>query len=215
MVEHEQIKNLMTAWIQENKISGAVVLVRKNGKIVCDAQYGYADIERKIEMKKNSIFRLASMTKPIISICMMKLEEEGKICIKDPIAKYLPVFEKLHTANKKTVKGNQIERSVTIEDILRHCSGMGCEQETVGEYESKLRRGQSLEERMSLIADIALDYQPGEVTRYSAVMAYEFVKKDRFSLMICVQASFLIKDRKNKVGMNRVFWKKGGMSQFL
>lgn len=198
MVENTNIKNMILRNIEKGKISGAVLIVRKNGNIVCDAQYGYADMENKIEMKRNSIFRLASMTKPVIAIAVMLLEEEGKLCIDDPIAKYLPAFGEMKAAesmitfmdfykadpNNPTVPQTdwkslenvtevKAKRMITIRDILCHSSGIGQGPVSVKRYEDRLKQGQSLQDRINIIADTVLDFQPGEATGYSASMAYE------------------------------------------
>ena len=79
MIENQMVKELLEQWITRNQIAGAVIQIEKGGEIVCDAQYGFADLENGVKMSKSSIFRLASMTKPVIAIAAMLLAEESLI----------------------------------------------------------------------------------------------------------------------------------------
>lgn len=163
MIENTAIRKLLMSNIEQKKIAGASVLIRKNGKIVCDCYYGYANIEKKIPLSYDSIFRLASMTKPVIAIAIMKLQEEGKLDIHDKISHYLPEF------SKKKIAG----REITILDILNHSSGLGQTAYSTDLYENKVRPENTLPDRVHLISRLPLDFQPGEQTGYSPSVAYE------------------------------------------
>jgi len=113
--------------VQENKIPGAVVLVARNGKIAYLESYGMRDKNTSAPMKTDSIFRIYSMTKPIVSVAVLMLMEEGKISLDDPISKYLPELKNL----KVGVEGADgkfelipTKREITILDLLTHTSGM-------------------------------------------------------------------------------------------
>lgn len=202
MIENTEIRNLFEKSVREHEVAGAVVIVRKKGKVVCDIHYGYADIKNKILIKKDTILRLASMTKPIMAIAIMLLEEEGKLSIEDPITKYLPKFADMKVADRsvgfneyyeadpnnpamprvrgeifKKIGNVPCKRLITIRDILCHSSGMGQGPYSMGFYEKLQKPGQTLDERVNIIAGLPLDFQPGEYTGYSAEVAYEVLGK--------------------------------------
>ena len=113
--------------VQEKKIPGAVVLVARNGKIAYFESFGMRDEKTNAPMKTDSIFRIYSMTKPIVSVAVLMLMEEGKISLDDPISKYLPELKDL----KVGVEGSDgkfelvpTKREITILDLLTHTSGM-------------------------------------------------------------------------------------------
>lgn len=103
------------------------------------------------------------MTKPVIAIAIMKLQEEGKLDIHDKISHYLPEF------SKKKIAG----REITILDILNHSSGLGQTAYSTDLYENKVRPENTLPDRVHLISRLPLDFQPGEQTGYSPSVAYE------------------------------------------
>lgn len=202
MIENQAVKELLEKWISDNLISGAVILVEKDGKKVCDAQYGYADLEKGIKMDKSSIFRLASMTKPVIAIATMLLVEEGKLDLDAPIEKYIPQFSSLKVSDKmvgfedfyqadpenpsmpkvntdliSSIKEAKLKRSVTIRDILSHSSGMGQGPVSMTRMEKLLKPGQSLDQRVKIFSETILDFQPGEHTGYSAATAFDVLGK--------------------------------------
>ena len=124
----KRIDNLINSRIDEKKIAGAVVLVARKGEIVYLRASGKADIDK--EMKRDTIFRIVSMTKPVTSVAIMTLYEEGKILLSEPVSKYIPEFK-----NPKVMvlspEGSESEyrlvrskREVTIRDLLSHNSGI-------------------------------------------------------------------------------------------
>src|SRR5581483_2091102 len=87
-----RIHKRMQEYIDENKVAGTVTLVARHGKIVNFEALGYSDREKKIPMKKDNIFVLMSMTKPVASTALMMQYEQGKFLLSDPISKWLPEF---------------------------------------------------------------------------------------------------------------------------
>src|SRR6185436_16082240 len=82
----KQIDNNITQWIKEDQLNGATAIILRNGKIVYHKAFGFANKQQNIPMKVDNIFRIASMTKPIISAAAMMLYEEGKFLLTDPIS---------------------------------------------------------------------------------------------------------------------------------
>src|SRR6266436_5031498 len=121
----KRLGNAFQADIDKGAIPGAVVLIARNGMVAYFEAFGFQDREKRIPMKTDAIFRIASMTKPITSVALMMLVEEGKIQIDDPLAVYLPEF-KDHLkvgVEKTTPETGKPRRAPTIQDLLRHTSG--------------------------------------------------------------------------------------------
>jgi CubicO group peptidase (beta-lactamase class C family) len=94
----ERLKRLADTFqadVDKGAIPGAVVLIARNGKVAYLEAFGFQDREKKIPMKTDAIFRIASMSKPVTSVAVMMLVEEGKIQLEDPISTYLPELKNL------------------------------------------------------------------------------------------------------------------------
>jgi len=139
--------------IVANEVPGAVtVIVTRDSVLRMDAQ-GWADPEHKSFMRVDSIFWIASMSKPITAIAVLMLMEEGKLSIDDPIAKYIPELAELKTADGKTPR-------ITLRHLLTHTSGMG---EATGE-EAKAAR--TLSDLVPAFASKPLAFEPGSKWKY-------------------------------------------------
>tara|TARA_B100000614_G_scaffold37332_1_gene29682 strand:- start:7274 stop:8518 length:1245 start_codon:yes stop_codon:yes gene_type:complete len=157
--------------IDEKFIAGAVTLVARDGKIAHFEAHGVSDINTGKKMKKDTIFRIYSMTKPITTAAVMMLAEDKKLSITDPVSKFLPEFKNLVVFDKS---GNHkpAKKQITIVDLMRHTSGLtyGFVGGNVAEiYKSKnvLDRNSSLKEMMKKVSQIPLEEEPGKVWRYS------------------------------------------------
>src|SRR5256714_11200569 len=117
--------------IASGKIPGAIVLIQQHGKPVYFESFGVRDVATKLPMTPDTIFRLYSMSKPITSVAIMMLVEDGKLRLDDPVAKYIPDFADTKVGVEKTDEGGKpalvlepLNRPITIEDLLRHTSGL-------------------------------------------------------------------------------------------
>jgi CubicO group peptidase (beta-lactamase class C family) len=120
--EIEQVKKVLRAGIENNELAGANLMLVKNGKEVFYHEDGFADREAGLPIKRNSIFRLYSMTKPVTAAAVMILLERGEIELFDPVSKYLPGFKnQLAEVNGRLVPA---ERENTIKDLLFMTSGL-------------------------------------------------------------------------------------------
>jgi len=142
----------MKEFVEAGKISGAVTLVAKDGKIVHLEAIGLLDVASKAPMKEDTIFAIASMTKPITATALMILVDEGKIKLNDPVAKYIPQFKQA-----KLKSGDALSRAITVFDCLTHTSGL------VGDQQCP----QSLEATGNMLAQRPLGFQPGQRWQYS------------------------------------------------
>jgi CubicO group peptidase (beta-lactamase class C family) len=124
----ERINTLIRQHIEEKKIAGAVVLIARHGKIAYFETFGLADVGKP--MQKNTLFRIASMTKPLVSVALLKLYEEGKLLLSDPVAKYIPEFahpkvlEMLSPGSNPAFKLVSAKREITVKDLMRHTAGL-------------------------------------------------------------------------------------------
>src|SRR5215510_6364041 len=125
-----RIRDALQADIDKGLLPGAVTLVIRRGHIATLDALGYRDREAGAPMKSDTIFRIASMTKPFTSAAAMMLAEEGKLLIADPVSRYLPELSDLKVAidsddaSAKALKTEPAHREVTVQDLLRHTSGL-------------------------------------------------------------------------------------------
>ncbi|MBV9455932.1 MAG: beta-lactamase family protein [Bradyrhizobium sp.] len=117
--------------VATGKLPGAVVLIQQHGKPVYFESFGFRDVVKHTPMTKDSIFRIYSMSKPITSVAVMMLVDDGKIALSDPLSKYIPAFADVQVGTKKTDENGKpklvnepLVRPITIEDLLRHTSGL-------------------------------------------------------------------------------------------
>jgi len=164
----ERIRRQMQMDVEKDRIPGAVLLIARNGKIAEFEALGFQERKSQTPMKKDSIFRIASMSKPITSVAAMILAEEGKLDIGAPVAQYLPEFKDATVGVEKTPP----KRHMTVQDLLRHTSGL-----TYGIFgnspvdllyrKSTIFTSKSLADMVATIASLPLAHQPGEFWEYS------------------------------------------------
>ncbi|MFQ5527106.1 MAG: serine hydrolase domain-containing protein [Thermoanaerobaculia bacterium] len=121
------IKAKFQPLIDEHKVPGFVTAVARNGKVVHFEAFGSMDVERKKAMRPDTIFRLASMTKPITGAAVMILVQEGEIAVSDPLSKYIPEFAdmKVLVQNEEGASSTvPADKPITIEHLLTHTSGL-------------------------------------------------------------------------------------------
>ena len=124
----ERLDAAMQAYVDDRKLAGIVTLVARRGKIVQFQAYGDADVESDLPMRKDSIFRIYSMTKPVTSVAVMMLHEEGRFLLSDPISKYIPELADPQvwvSGEGDEMVTRPAAREVTIRDVLTHMSGYG------------------------------------------------------------------------------------------
>ena len=153
-----EIPRRMQQFVDVGEISGAVTLVALDGQIIHLEAVGLADIEADRPMQKDTIFRIASMTKPISATAVMILAEEGKLSIDDPVSKYIPSFGNV------TLKESDMKPVITIRHLITHTAGLDRPERREGEP----RPNWTLEETADRLAALPLKFEPGTSWEYSS-----------------------------------------------
>lgn len=117
--------------IDAKRLPGVVIRIAREGKIVYSSALGWQDINSDIPMAHDSIFRIYSMTKPIVSVAAMTLVEAGFLSLSDPVSKYIPLFqdarvgiEKISSDGVNSLQTTKARKPITIQDLMRHTSGL-------------------------------------------------------------------------------------------
>src|SRR5437879_4120359 len=121
------VSRLVQGYIDERKLPGAISLVARRGRVVHFETYGNMDDERQKPMRADAIFRFYSMTKPIASVGLMMLYEEGRFQLDDPASKFIPELKNLKVFKSGTADNFEFRdpvREVTVRDLLMHTSGL-------------------------------------------------------------------------------------------
>jgi len=175
----DRVENhLKQRYIDAGRFPGTQLLVYRRGKIVHSAVQGFADVERKVPVKDDTIFRIYSMTKPITSTAFMMLVEEGKVALDEPVHRYIPEWKNLGVFQAGTYPAfltKPPSRPMQIVDLLRHTSGLtyGFQQRSnvdAAYRERKLGEVEKSGTLQSMIDDLAkmpLEFSPGEAWNYS------------------------------------------------
>jgi CubicO group peptidase (beta-lactamase class C family) len=117
----------MQAFVDRHEAGGIVTLIAREGKVVDVHTSGFQDVESRTPMRTDSLFRIASMTKPVTSVAVMMLYEEGKLLLTDPVSKFIPAFKGQRvqaSASEGTAEPAPVRREATIRDLLSHRSGL-------------------------------------------------------------------------------------------
>ncbi len=194
----KEINRAMEEYIANREIAGAALVVRKEGEIVFQNRWGYADLEQKTPITDQSIYRMMSLSKVSVAVGVMKLIEEGRIGLDTPLSAYIPAFKNPRVVSderftpkegerpdafmqlilafdKDDVKTTPANREITIRDLLSHSSGL--EMGAYGflrmlKYPESRR---TLEEVAAGYAAYPLDFQPGTGTGYSGFASFDIL----------------------------------------
>ena len=196
----QRVHEAVARHIEAKDVSGAVTLVARRGKIVEFEAQGLADIESKKPMMKDSIFRLASMSKPITAVAVMMMVEEGKVRLTDRVSAFIPEFKNMKVAVAKgTTNPVQMPafgrggppapppefdlvpaaREITVRDLLTHTSGLmsggvsGAEQAKLAPRSPN----DTLANYIPKLAQTPLDFQPGTLWRYSGLYGFDVLAR--------------------------------------
>jgi CubicO group peptidase (beta-lactamase class C family) len=182
----ERVTQVVRRHIDAGEVAGVVTLVARRGRIVHFEAQGLADIRSRTPMRTDSIFRLASMSKPITAIAIMMLVEEGEIRLSDPVSRFIPEFEKLDKVAVPRANGPEgsydtvdAVRPITIRDLLTH--GSGLVSGGLGARASNELAPRSPDDTLATyipkLAAVPLDFQPGTLWRYSGLAGFDVLSR--------------------------------------
>lgn len=124
----ERLTGALQRYVDDGELAGAVALVARHGHIAYFESVGLADVERKAAMRRDTIFRIASQTKAIVSVGIMILQEEGRLLTTDLVSKYIPAYSSTSVAVAREGGGYDVvpaNRPISIRDLLTHTAGIG------------------------------------------------------------------------------------------
>jgi CubicO group peptidase (beta-lactamase class C family) len=183
----------MQAEVDGGRKAGIVTMIVRHGQVAHLEAYGFADLESRTPMTTEHLFRLYSMTKPITSVALLMLYEEGKFQLSDPLEKYIPAFKDLKVFAGVDANGEMLletpKRKPTMHDVFRHTAGFA-----YGFGQSPVDRAYrangidfgtlaSLDELVDKLAAVPLLYHPGEQSVYSVAHDVQAYLVERFSGM--------------------------------
>lgn len=170
-----RVVDVLQREVDRGYIPGAVVLLARHGRVALHQAVGQLDPAKGVAMGTDAVFRIYSMTKPVVSVAAMMLVEQGRLLLSDPVAKYLPEFAHQHVA-LETPDGVQMEpaaQPATVQDLLRHTAGLTYEflgaarvQRLYAQAQMGARTRSNAEFSLALAA-LPLFHQPGTQWAYS------------------------------------------------
>ncbi len=176
-----RIDTFINSYIKQGWCNGATAVIVQDGKMIYQKAFGFADMESKTAMQNNSIFRIASMTKPVVSVAAMMLYEEGKFLLDDPLSKFIPAFKDVKVIDKYNAADTSYttvpaKQEITIRHLLTQTSGIGYAQIGSPEanaiyYKNGINGGigtphSTLLQMIPRLAKLPLFNQPGEAFLY-------------------------------------------------
>ena len=190
----QRINDVVKTYIEAGQITGAVTMVSRRGRIAHFEAQGLMDLEGKTPMRKDAIFRMASMSKPVTGVAILMLMEEGKLRLTDPVSRFIPEFKNPKVAMLKNpvapppppaapgqpppapeIYTVPAERELTVRDLLTHTNGLetGGPGSREGARISPRNTSSNLAAYVPTLGAVALDFQPGTKWQYSALAGIE------------------------------------------
>jgi CubicO group peptidase (beta-lactamase class C family) len=184
----QRITQMITRRIDAGDLAGAVTLVARRGKVVHLVAQGVSDRDTKQPMTTTNMFRLASMTKPVVGVAIMMLVEEGKLRLNDPVSRYIPEFRNMKVGVLQPTTGRAggaagaapafytvpAQREITIKDLLTHTSGLGSGPMGDSDIAKVARKdGETLAQYIPRLGGTTLEFQPGSRWTYSPGAGFE------------------------------------------
>jgi CubicO group peptidase (beta-lactamase class C family) len=186
----QRIQQYLQRRIDAGEMTGASAVVLRKGKVVYQTYQGVMDLESKKPVTADTMFRIASMTKPVTSIALMMMIEEGKVHLNDPVSRYIPEFKSLKVAiatgqpAPAAANGGRggappfytmpLTREVTIKDLLTHVSGLASGTLSNSTVQAIARKqGETLAQYIPRLGSTALEFQPGTRWAYSAQAGHD------------------------------------------
>ena len=179
-----RISEISKNYVSQGKVPGIITMIARKGKLIYFEAFGNRGVDDKRKIKKNDLFRIYSMTKPVTALAAMQLYEKGKFQLNDPITKYIPEFKNLQRYNSK---GELIDNKteITMQQLLTHTAGFtygwggGPVDKKYGE--AKLWESKSSKEFIDKVSSLPLLFEPGTKWHYSIAVDITGVIIERLS----------------------------------
>ncbi len=188
----QRVAQMIQRRIAAGDLAGAAVAVARKGRVAYVNAQGVMDLDSKQPMSSSSMFRIASMTKPVVGVGIMMMVEEGKLRINDPVSRYIPEFRNMKVAVLQTATAGRgagaagappaapqfytvpAQREITIKDLLTHVSGLGSGPMSNSDIDKIARKdGETLAQYIPRLGGTALEFQPGSRWTYSPGAGFE------------------------------------------
>ena len=167
----QRLMDVLRREVASGRLPGAVAMIARRGQIALFEAVGQQDPATGVPMQTDSIFRIYSMTKPVVSVAVMMLVERGQLLLSDPVSRWLPEYAKQQVATANGLE--PVKQEATVQDLLRHTAGLTYEflgdsavQRQYGEVKIASRERTNAEFSQTL-ASVPLQFQPGTVWAYS------------------------------------------------
>ena len=175
----EHLDRNLQGYVDRQEVPGVVALIARRGKIVYLKGFGYRDVESKSQITTDTIFRIASMTKPIGSVALMRLWEQGRFQLRDPISDFLPDFKEMQVA-KRPSQGEYVavpyklipaDKPISFQHILTHTAGFpntyrGPTRDLYTQLREQRQPGSTIGDYVDALAKLPLNFNPGELWEY-------------------------------------------------
>jgi CubicO group peptidase (beta-lactamase class C family) len=169
---------LQARYIEPGRLAGVQFRLARKGEVVHESVLGLADVARGTPLAEDTVFRIYSMTKPVTSVALMMLVEEGLVALDDPVAKHIPAWKDLRVFAAGVEPGflsTPVARPMQVVDLLRHTSGLTYGLQTRTNLDAAYRKlrleeihaGHDLEGLVEALAKLPLEFSPGEAWNYS------------------------------------------------
>lgn len=189
----ERVTELMERHIEAGTFAGAVTLVARHGRVALFTAQGEADLETHAPMRTDALFRIMSMTKPVVAVAILMLAEEGKLRLTDPVGQFVPELASLSVAMPNSAGiappapsnaasapqpwlSVPAERPITVRDLLTHTSGLASGGASLA-YPVAIGAGETLAEVLPRLKSVPLDFQPGTRWAYSAQFGFDVLAR--------------------------------------
>ena len=183
----QRVSQMIQRRIAAGDLAGAVTIVARKGKVAHLSVQGAMDLESKQPISASTMFRIASMTKPVTGVAIMMMVEEGKLRLNDPVSRYIPGFRGMKVGVAQPATGGRgaadprpqfytvpAQREITVKDLLTHVSGLGSGPMGNSEIGKVARKeGEKLADYIPRLGTSALEFQPGSRWTYSPGAGFE------------------------------------------
>ncbi len=230
----DRIKPIMQKYVDDDKLGGVISMVYRKGELVHEEYYGYRNLDRRLPMTEDTIFRIYSMSKPITTVAALMLYEQGHFLLSDPVQQYIPELKGLmvYDANAKDgSKRRKPKRPITIHDLMTHTSGFsyGVFSATAVDslyWDVNPLQANDLDDFIERMAKLPLINEPGEswyysvstdmlgalIERVSGEKFGDFLKTNIFDLLEMSNTRFDVRnDELDRFAVNYEWDKSGGL----